>query len=261
MTLALSSEQCRALLDLRVAHPSLRFVVVGAAALGHHLPLPRSTADIDLAMAVAPEDLDATLDRCGWQRDPRMLQRWRSPSGAVVDVLPVDDALLAAGELRFGGGDFTMSLVGFDLAMRDTVQVAIPASESCVEVASLAALVVLKIVAWIDRPYDRTKDLADLAHVLTHALPHDDERRWDPDHPVYLSGVEHAAQSAFFVGTEVARIVEAAHREILDRFFARLDARDGIAFAMMLRETGDHGDDGEERLRLRLDALRAGLAR
>lgn len=261
MTLTLTANQCRALRHLRATHPTLCFVLVGAAALAHHVPLSRSTADIDLAMAVSPDDLDAVLGACGWVRDPRMLQRWRGPDDVVVDVLPVSPSLLAAGEVRFGDGDFVMSLVGFDLAIRDAVRVAIPASEECVEVASLAALVVLKIVAWLDRPYDRTKDLADLAHVLTHALPHDDERRWDPDHPVYLSGVEHAAQSAFFVGTEVARIVEAPHREILDRFFARLDARDGIEFAMMLRETGDHGDDREERLRLRLDALRAGLAR
>lgn len=99
-------------------------------------------------------------------------------------------------------------------------------------------------------PYDRTKDLAYLAHVLGHALPHDDERRWDPDPPVFLSGVEHAAQSAFFVGAEVARIVEAPHRAILDRFFARLDAPDEIDFAMMLRE---------DRLTRLLAAFRAGI--
>lgn len=256
MTLALSSEQCRALLDLRATHPSLRFVVVGAAALGHHLPLPRSTADIDLAMTVAPEDLDDVFGVCGWQRYPRMLQRWRSPGGAVIDVLAVNDALLAAGEIRFGGGDFAMSLVGFDLAMRHTVRVAVPASEACVEVASLAALVVLKIVAWLDRPYDRTKDLA---HVLVVALPHDDERRWDPDHPVFQSGVEHAEQSAFFVGTEVARIVEAPHRAILDHFFSRLDAPDGIAFAMMLRETRDLSEDRDANLARRLAAFRTGV--
>ncbi len=117
-------------------------------------------------MIVAPEDLDAVLGLCGWQRDPRMLQRWRSPGGAVVDVLPANDALLAAGEIRFGGGAFAMSLVGFDLAMRHTVQVTIPASEACVEVASLAALVVLKIVAWLDRPYDVTAPKSASPHAV-----------------------------------------------------------------------------------------------
>lgn len=261
MTLALSADQCRALQRLRATHPALRFVLVGAAALGHHVPLPRSTADIDIAMVVSPDDLDAVLGACGWARDPRMLQRWRGPDGVVVDVLPVSEALLTAGEVRFGDGDFVMSLAGFELALRYTEFVELPESDERVEVASLAALVVLKIVAWLDRPYDRTKDLGDLAHVLEHALPPDDDRRWDPDHAVFESGLDHAAQSAFFVGREVALILDAPHREVLDRFFARIDAPDGVAFALMLRATHDRGEDREDRLLHRLDAFRAGLGR
>lgn len=261
MTLALSAAQCRALHQLRATHPALRFVLVGAAALGHHVPLPRSTADIDLAIAVSPNDLDAVLGACGWVRDPRALQRWRGPDGVVVDALPVSDALLAAGEVRFGDGDFVMSLVGFELAMRHTELVDLPASDARVEVASLAALVVLKIVAWLDRPYERTKDLGDLAHVLGHALAPNDARRWDPDHAVFQSGVEFDAQSAFFAGSEVARVIAAPHCDVLDRFFARIDAPDGTAFALMLRAARVQGDDGEERLLRQLAAFRVGLGR
>lgn len=259
MSLVLAPAQVRALCALRVACPDSRCVLVGAAALGFHLPLPRSTADIDLAMLVAPEDLDELLVPMGWVREPRALQRWRAPEGVLADVLPMSEALLRAGELRFGGDDFVMSLVGFDLAIEHTVVVPLADTGVDLEIASLPALVVLKLVAWLDRPYERTKDLADLAHVLAHALPADDERRWDLEHPVFLSGLEHEFQSAFFIGGEVARIAKPLHRRAVARFFGRMSAPNGIDFGLLLREARDLDPDREARLEQRLAAFRQGL--
>lgn len=259
MSPVLAPAQVRALHALRTACPDLRCVLVGAAALGFHLPLPRSTADLDLAMLVAPDDLDELLVPLGWVRDPRMLQRWRAPDGVLADVLPMSDALLRAGELRFGGDDFVMSLVGFDLAIEHTVLVPLADTGVDIEIASLSALVVLKLVAWLDRPYERTKDLADLAHILAHALPADDERRWDPAHPVFLSGLDHEFQSAFFIGGEIAGIAKPLHHRAFAQFFGRMSAPNGIDFGLLLREARDIGHDRETRMEQRLAAFRQGL--
>ena len=52
MTLPISIEHARELARLveHETHPEL--VVVGAVALGHHLPLQRTTADVDLALVL-----------------------------------------------------------------------------------------------------------------------------------------------------------------------------------------------------------------
>lgn len=259
MILALSHAQLLALRELRAARSDARIVLVGAAALASHLPLSRSTADIDLVIAVAPEDLDAFLAPLGWDRDPRMLQRWRGPEEVVADVIPVSDALLAAGEIRFGGGDFAMSLVGFDLVMRHTNIATSQVVDVAVEVATLPVLVILKMVAWLDRPYERIKDLADLGQILNDALAPDDVRRWDPEEPVFQAGLDHEDQSAFFIGAEVARVAGDQHREVVARFLERVEEPTGSAFGMMLRAVRYGGADPEERLERRLAAFRRGL--
>lgn len=259
MILALSAVQMRALADLRAGLPETRLVLIGAAALGCHVPLPRTTGDIDIAVVLAPTELERVLEPLGWRRDPRALQRWHGPGAVVADLLPATADLVAAGEIRFDGDDVTMSLVGFDLALRHTVAVPLDEEGTSIEVPVLAALVVLKIVAWLDRPAARAKDLGDLAHVLDAALADDDERRWDRDDPIFLAGLDHEDQSAFFVGHEVTRIAASAHRQAVSTFLERMSAPDGAEFAAMLRAARYGGASPEERLERRLAAFRRGF--
>jgi predicted nucleotidyltransferase len=261
VTLAITPAQARALAALRVGIPETRLVMIGAAALGHYVPLSRTTADIDLAIVLAPADLDGVLGPLGWRRSARMRQRWHGPEDVLADLLPATDELIAAGEIRFDGDDIRMSLVGFDLALRHTTRVHLPVDGVDVELATLAVLVVLKIVAWLDRPHERTKDLGDLALILDQALDGDDDRRWDAEHPVFQSGLEHEDQGAFFVGLEVASIAEHQHRTLIDVFLARVSDPDGEAFSTMLRAARYGGDAPEDCLTRRLAAFGRGLAR
>lgn len=83
------------------------------------------------------------------------------------------------------------------------------------------------MVAWLDRPRERTKDLSDLALIFDQALDGDDDRRWDVEHPVFQSGLDREDQGAFFIGLEAAQIAEPAHRAWIDRFRARVGDPDG----------------------------------
>jgi len=259
MTLPLTNAQVRALAGLRTALPETRFVLIGAAALGHYVPLPRATADIDLAIVLPLADFDRVLAPLGWRRSARMLQRWHGPGDVLADLLPATEELVEAGEVRFEGGDVRMSLVGFDLALRYTERVALGVGEIEVEVATLPVLIVLKMVAWLDRPSERTKDLEDLGRILDDALGADDDRRWEPEHPVFRAGLDHEDQAAFFAGLEVARIAEPSHRAAIDAFLARVDDPDGEPFSAMVRAARYGGDAPEDRLARRLAAFRRGL--
>ncbi len=101
------------------------------------------------------------------------------------------------------------------------MEVELPGEHSTVKVASLASIVVLKAVAWLERPHERTRDLRDLATVFRAALAKDDERRWGT-HTVATSGLEFDKQSAFFVGLEVSAVVRPMHRTQLDELVAKL---------------------------------------
>ncbi len=257
--LPLTSGQATALARLRAALGESRFVLIGAAALGYHVPLPRATADIDLAMIVEPADFEGLLTPLGWRRNPRILQRWYTADDVVADILPATDSLIALGELRFDNDSKAMSLVGFDLAVVHAIAVELPGSNTTIEVASLPALVVLKMVSWLDRPLERVKDLADIAHVLDHALPDDDERRWDPNLPLIGAGLDHDEQAAYFVGWQVGAIMQPRHRERVEAFFECVSDRDSVAFAQMVRAPRFGRDEAEEKLLRQLRAFRQGL--
>jgi len=254
MTLEISRAHAQLLVALRRAPSSPRFVIIGAAALKHHVLLPRTTADVDLALVAEPEDIPALLEPLGWHADGRRAQRWRDREGHRVDVLPATDRIIQAGSLLLDGGS-SLSVQGFDLALANTVLAHLPGEDEAVELASLGALVVLKMVAWMDRPYDRLRDLGDLARVLDHALDDTDERRWRPP----LADLTFDEQSPFFVGREVATIAQQSHLTLVRTFLARLQNESPAWAATMAREGGLAGRDPESQMRLKLAAFERGI--
>lgn len=111
-------------------------------------------------------------------------------------------------------------------------------------------LFILKVVAWLERPHARAKDLDDLVYLLEHVLEEDDDRRWDAEHPVGSSGLSFDAQSAFFMGQEVGALCEPAHRTHVARFLDLVRDPDSASFARMLRVSRalEHDDEYLKRL-------------
>ncbi|MBX3229003.1 MAG: nucleotidyl transferase AbiEii/AbiGii toxin family protein [Labilithrix sp.] len=155
MTLAISSAHADLLVALRRTDEAPRVVVIGATALGHHVAL-RPTADVDLAIAADPGRISELLQRQGWKADRRLPQRWWF-GDALVDVLPATQAAIDAGHVMLGDGH-KLSTVGFDIALAHAAPVPIPGTDISVDVASLASIVLLKMVAFLDRPHERLKD-------------------------------------------------------------------------------------------------------
>jgi predicted nucleotidyltransferase len=265
--LVITVQQAQAFSEFRTRYPHIRLVMVGAAAISHHVRLRRSTADVDLAVVAEPGTIEVVLRELNWSqlsRDPP--HRWRKTDphapdarGEVVaDFLPATPRILQAGVFETGPDRTVMNMTGFDLALGHIVVVPLPSTATIIEVAELPALVVLKMVAWLDKA-SRVRDLGDIAEMLTGALPPDDLRRWDQDHPVGRSGLDHDDQSPFSVGYELRRIVGPKHRERIEQFLARVQDPDGTPFAQMLREGHFAGDDRDARLTAQLRAFRMGL--
>ena len=259
MTLPVTRAQAQALVALQSRAPEVRVVVVGAAAVGHHVTLTRATADIDLAIAIAPSDLEALLGPLQWRRDERMRQRWYGPGGFRADVLPTTDELLRAGYVQLDDRSGTMSLVGFDLAFEHAERAPLPGLTAQVFVANLASLVVMKVVAWLERKQERRKDLGDLAAMLEQALAADADCRWDASDPVGAAQLTYDEQSPFFVGFSVATIARDVHRTCVQQFLAAMGDDHQAWPAVMAREAALTGDDPEGRAVAMLNAFVQGF--
>ena len=223
-------------------------VVVGAAALLHHRPGRfRITLDIDLAVAVDPRG-DRLPD--GWTRAQPPRQRWSDRDGRPIDIVPATPHCLERGFVEWQDGT-RMSLIGFDLVMRDSVPLSADGPAN-LRVADLMALSVCKIVAWTDRPGDRQKDLRDLATILETYVEPDHDRFHDEPDPA----LEFEARAPFLLGIDLARRGSSQHAGAVLGFIERMSETDGRVATAFLSEAQSVGNWNDRLFALRFDALR-----
>ena len=171
-----TSEQVRVLTRLLDHCAGERVILIGAGALGCHVPMTwRRTHDLDLTILADMESAETALRAAGLVRDPKVEHRWLA-QGVRLDVLPATEQDIERRQLVWPSGQI-MSLVGFDLAYEHTLPV--PLNASCViRVPTLPVLVVLKMVSWLDAPHERERDLSDLGYILSEYLDDDAMRHW-----------------------------------------------------------------------------------
>lgn len=156
----LTVEQQAALASLRAHFPEARIVIIGATALRLQRRLPRNTADVDLVLAVSAAEFPGSL-----AADPRWTpsershspQRWSYEGRMPFDLLPVGEQELARRQLVWPDGT-VMSVDGFELLFNG--QLPTIAGSARIHIAPIPIIALLKMVAWLDRPPDRQRDLA-----------------------------------------------------------------------------------------------------
>jgi predicted nucleotidyltransferase len=199
-----TDEQRAAIASLRSIWPEQRIVLIGAGALRAHRKLTRFTADLDLAIAIEGSDYPGPLaESVEWRADSKQHQRWRHSLGTEVDIIPAGPSLRAQGHISWPSGH-RMSLEGFATLFSAPLEFVNAGLR--IELPTVAMIVLLKMVAWLDRPAERARDLDDLAFLFTEYL---DEAN-DAEFALLLEAFElgytgpHTAQ-AFLLGRDVAR--------------------------------------------------------
>lgn len=252
---AFTAEQADAVVSLQQAFPGEKLVVIGAVGLGCHLPNAwRRTNDIDLTLAVDFDRFAVLEGRADWKRDAKLPYRFTHRS-LRVDLLPSSQRYLDEGGITFAQTGQVMNLLGFDLALRHNVEIALPVQGS-VSVATVPVIVVLKMSAFLDRPWDRERDLQDLAAVFREYLGPADDRRFEPP----LDGTEFSDQPAHALGIDIANIAEEPHRALVGRFLAAVgpDTTHRARFAKVVSVPQDEREGTLDRW---LGAFAAGLVR
>lgn len=217
-----TTDQIVALRDLARLWTEERMVLVGASALRCFLQMSwRETEDLDLSIAATVEDAKAALTTLlGWSNDPRLEHRWRTGGGIAVDIVPADPQALARGYIDWPRSGLRMSLVGMRLAFERGVTV--PVGEDFeVRVVPLHVLAVLKMVAYLDRPDAREKDLGDLAHIMHEYTDMDSDRRYSEEVPDDLTEFDDVGP--FLLGRDVEAVVNAEERRRVLDFVAAIE--------------------------------------
>lgn len=199
------------------------FVIVGARApwilvAGHTW---RATRDVDAVVRTptwdAFERLAERLKALGFARTEA--HHFVSPQGAEVDLVPYGEGVVTGDTIVWPNG-MVMSALGLEEAFAAWVEREIAPGLS-VPVVTAPALVILKIIAYQDRPYERSKDLADLVEAFER-YEEDDHRRFElinrtvDDAPIAFEDA-----GAYLLGLDAARLVRPKSREVIRAFCAR----------------------------------------
>lgn len=245
----LSAAQLDALRTLREAFPDAEIAIIGAAALGFHIDMTwRTSVDLDLVIAVSASDLEPSR-LPEWRRHPKLEHSWRTDQGALVDLVSAPSDALDAGELVWPVSGHRMNLTGIRQALQSSkVHFA---SDVSVAVASIPAIALMKMSAFVDRPYERLKDLKDIAHILDQYPSLDDDGLFSDE--VRVLGLELGPTRAFVLGMRLREIVDERDRKVVNAFF-RTVAEDVHWTRFVENSPWRHDEDD---LRKKIDALQS----
>jgi predicted nucleotidyltransferase len=201
-------------------------VVIGATSLLILMgDLGRFTRDVDLTVALDFDEferLTMRLAAIGWTPAPKLEHRWIAPRRTIIDLLPAGAGLRRSVCITWPASQFKMSLAGFDHVFASAVEVNL--TGLTIRVAPPIVTALLKIIAWVDDPYRRAKDLQDIRIVLRRYEKESDRLFSDVVFDAELPDFEFA--NAFLLGLDMRALATGDDVRFVDQFLGRLLAQD-----------------------------------
>ena len=216
----LTSEQIETLRDLRSVWPNSRLVLIGASALACLVEMNwRQTHDLDLSASISQAEFPGSLiGRTGWVPVRSREHSWLSPHGVRVDIIPAGSKELAAGSIVWPTTGAMMNLAGFRLVFERAVPIQLTPDLS-VEAAPLEVIALLKMVAYLARPQERTRDLEYLSHLLEDFVMPFSAERFSSE--LLEMAMNYELVSAYLLGAKLAAIVDESERALVEAFVSK----------------------------------------
>jgi len=252
--ISFDESQIEVIRDLRVAYPSATIAMIGAGALSLHIPMSwRNTADLDFVLTIPVDDLNEALGTLtGWKKTTHQEHRWQAPNGLRVDIVPAPREALDALKVVFPRTRNEMSLIGVRLALEEP-QVEV-GEGIAIAIASVPVIALLKMAAYLDQPYEREKDLQDIANILAEYPSVSDDRLFGDE--IFDRGLEERQARGFILGSEIGRLANEIECAVVDRFLG--EVCEGDTSTRFVRNSPWPFD--EDQLRLRIEGFELGFS-
>lgn len=202
------------------------FYLVGATARDvwmkgvHDLPPQRATRDIDFAILINDslvfDELKGYLiGKEGFipYEENQFVLIWKDQT--QVDLIPFGD-LEAEGVVTVRGTGFTsMNVEGFREVFEQAAE-EIETEDQRFKVCTLSGLVILKLIAWDDRPEVRGEDIDDITEIIKNYFHLRDEEIFSNHSDLFTDEIEIDEIAAQFLGREIGTIVS-GNQQLLER--------------------------------------------
>ena len=163
--------------EIMIKH-SVPYYLIGVSAIALELlkkgiKPSRGTKDIDFAIMISTlveyENISASLQDKGFNKVKAPWTFYSDKYNIAIDILPFGE-IEEKDTVKFNERYSDLHILGFKEVLEDTEQVQI--EDKIVNIPPLPGMIILKLVAWSDRPEERENDLADILKIIEHYFDH-----------------------------------------------------------------------------------------
>lgn len=133
----------------------------------------RGTKDIDFAIMTSTSDdyenISASLQDKGFNKVNAPWTFYSDKYNVAIDILPFGK-IMEKDTGKSNERNLDLHILGFREVLKDVEQIQI--EDKIVNIPPLPGMIILKLVAWSDRPEERENDLADILKIIEHYFDH-----------------------------------------------------------------------------------------
>lgn len=160
----------------------------------------RGTKDIDFAVMISNrreyDQICNAMETKGFRKVSAPWTFYSERFKVVIDLLPFGE-IEENFSLHFHERQTDLHVLGFREVMEDAVQVEI--EEKIANIPPLPGMVILKLIAWSDRPEEREDDLSDILKIIQHYY----DLKWDEILQQHYDILETATFDKLLIASEV----------------------------------------------------------
>lgn len=162
------------IIDKVMVKLNVPYYLIGASAIALELlkegiKPSRGTKDIDFAIMISSikdfEIIIEELDKYGFNKVSAPWTLYHPEYNIAIDLLPFGE-IEENFTVNFNERYTSLHVLGFNEVLKDTSTIKI--EEKSVQIPSLSGMVILKLIAWSDRPEERNSDLYDVLRIIQH---------------------------------------------------------------------------------------------
>ena len=173
----------------------------------------RATRDVDFAVYISKKEkydevLEELITNHGFSEIKDVPFRLQTPFTFTIDIIPFGEISIDEAVFPDENWDRPIFVNGFEEIFRKaTIQVIDEDDELEFKVATLPAILLLKLIAYDDRPEKRTQDPQDIVQIIENYFEVEKEMIWEEHHDLFDEDTELIEIGARVIGREIKQII------------------------------------------------------
>jgi predicted nucleotidyltransferase len=216
------------IIDQTLSNLKIPFYLIGVSAVALELlkdgiKPSRGTKDIDFAIMISSltefEQVVTHLEKAGFNKVKAPWTLYHPEYNTAIDLLPFGQ-IEENDTVNFSDRYTDLHVLGFKEVLQHAIPVAI--EEKFAHIPPLHGMIILKLIAWNDRPEDRDNDLKDILLIIKEYFDINSEEIFDEHFDTFPEEFDKIIVAARVLGRKTAVIISQS-KKVKDRIIQVLD--------------------------------------